>query len=138
MRGVGLLKAAQNNHGKWASSLVSQADYGFDVVPEQSLALKKAGVRVFRIGMPRKDGTPVDIDYFQGVPDPALKKKGQSNPFVMCWQPQRTKKPSCGTMKLPPFPIVSLPTMANVAVASNVSVQYLVDITLSGVCASPA
>jgi len=117
---------------------VQQATYAYTVVPEQSLALKKAGVRVYLVGVPQKGGKLANINYFKGVPDPTLKEPGQSNPFVMCWQPMRSKIPSCGTMKLPPFPIVSEPVNTNVIAAQNYSVQYLIDLTTPGLCATNA
>lgn len=99
----------------WLWRKTPQATYMLGTVPSQANALKNQNlanpVRIMLLGVPDANGIPPRADYFAGIPDPAL-NGGPSFPANrQCYK--RGTRTSCGTMNLPPFPLVSLPVSNN-------------------------
>ena len=110
---------------------MKQAAYNTVQVPRSADGLKEYGVRVFMVGVPRADGDSPNVDYFAGIPDPALNPPS-AGARKQCWT--RSGKKTCGFLDIPPFPIVSEPVDKNLFSSTTWDVDALIEQTLGSLC----
>jgi len=109
----------------------SPSEYNYNIVPARAAALKKVA-RLMMVGVPDALGHPPDINYFRGIPNPALREPGNPDPYIQCITRQATR--TCSNMSAGAFPIVTAPVDQNSFSSPTFNVTSLVHQTLGAVC----
>lgn len=122
----------------WLYPKSTVSNYLLSVLPAQAFALKNQAisnpVRIMLVGIPNKNRVAPRVEFFKGIPDPLI-RGGPVHPIVrQCYK--RGARKSCGSMKSPLFPIVSLPLQDNVLTLDMIqgSMQQDVNSIITALC----